>query len=258
MKRGSSIIGCTYCKSEYSCDNHRFKLYKNHFCSMECKGLWMSENLKTKNNPGYSRIIVKCDECNNLLLIIPHRKKHNQHNFCNKRCYGKWRSQNTLQDKNTTWKSKEVKCLNCNTKFFRSPSLIKDKIFCTSECWKEYVSGENHHCWKGGKIPYQQKSWKEIRIVALNRDDNECMNCKATENLHVHHLISYRKSKDHGLNNLVVLCVKCHPYFEHKPLELAQILNRERNAINKTINTLIGNYDRCYQDCPVNIQFKLF
>ena len=23
-------------------------------------------------------------------------------------------------------------------------------------------------------------------------------------------------------------------------------------------NTLIGNYDRCYQDCPVNIQFKLF
>jgi len=49
---------------------------------------------------------------------------------------------------------------------------------------------------------------------------------------------------------------------------IIQNVDQLRSAVNylkakaKTIsirgNTLIGNYDRRYQDCPANIQFKLF
>ena len=53
-----------------------------------------------------------------------------------------------------------------------------------------------------------------------------------------------------------------------KGYSIIQNVEQLRQAVNylklkaKTIairgNTLIGNYDRCYQDCPANIQFKLF
>ena len=54
--------------------------------------------------------------------------------------------------------------------------------------------------------------WKEIRVKALNRDNNECCLCGSHERLNVHH-IGYRKFfKQHQLemNNLVTVCTKCH------------------------------------------------
>lgn len=59
------------------------------------------------------------------------------------------------------------------------------------------------------------KDWKKIQIKIIERD-GKCLKCGNTENLHVHHVIPYSKTKDNSEENLVTLCIKCHKTEENK------------------------------------------
>jgi hypothetical protein len=56
--------------------------------------------------------------------------------------------------------------------------------------------------------------WRELRALALDRDNHRCCRCKSTLDLHVHHKI-YRKVLEDGLlQDLETLCADCH-WVEH-------------------------------------------
>lgn len=64
-------------------------------------------------------------------------------------------------------------------------------------------------------LPYGS-FWHQQRLRALQRDNFVCQydGCNETENLDVHHIIPYRMSKNHDLENLVTLCKKHHRIVE--------------------------------------------
>lgn len=57
--------------------------------------------------------------------------------------------------------------------------------------------------------------WRELKKEALKRDKFNCFFCKINKNLIAHHLIPVYVCKEarHDLENLVIVCRKCH--FEH-------------------------------------------
>lgn len=42
------------------------------------------------------------------------------------------------------------------------------------------------------------------------RYDNKCCNCGTTENLNIHHIVPKKRGGTDELNNLVLVCTKCH------------------------------------------------
>ena len=50
----------------------------------------------------------------------------------------------------------------------------------------------------------------EQRERALKRDGYSCQYCGNKDDVHVHHIVPYRISKDNSLNNLISLCRSCH------------------------------------------------
>lgn len=94
-----------------------------------------------------------------------------------------------------------------------------------SEEHKEKLSkaqrGEKSWKWKGGTIPYYGSDWNRQRKLALKRSNYTCI-CGNRESvvrggvrtLDVHHIVSYRISKDNSQNNLWTLCLLCHKRIE--------------------------------------------
>jgi len=83
-------------------------------------------------------------------------------------------------------------------------------------------TGEQNHNWKGGCSPerqsfYTSSEWKEACSEVYRRDKARCVSCGEVENLHVHHIESFAdKDKRADVNNLVLLCVKCHRFVHSK------------------------------------------
>lgn len=57
--------------------------------------------------------------------------------------------------------------------------------------------------------------WLELREEALKRAGNRCQVCAYKKNLHVHHN-TYKNIGHEDLEDLVVLCWKCHKTFHRK------------------------------------------
>jgi hypothetical protein len=83
------------------------------------------------------------------------------------------------------------------------------------------MSGEQHPNWKGGHrhwVPGRfgkdkdGLSWKIQRRLAWERDKDTCQECgkKGKRRPDVHHIVPYRISLSHALDNLRCLCKKCH------------------------------------------------
>lgn len=109
-------------------------------------------------------------------------------------------------------------CQICGKKFEGFAS--EPRKTCSPECLTEYMSwcrrGEKSHLWRGGKTAPYHKDWRQARRKALKRDGNKCVLCSNTQNLNVHHIIPYRYSKSHDLDNLITLCRSCHSREEWK------------------------------------------
>lgn len=95
-------------------------------------------------------------------------------------------------------------------------------------------SGEKNPNWKGGHSRWMQGklgrdkdglSWKVQRKLAWERDDYTCQNpeCRKKEKgwkPDCHHIVPYRISFSHSLENLNSLCRSCHKKEEAKIVEL--------------------------------------
>jgi hypothetical protein len=72
--------------------------------------------------------------------------------------------------------------------------------------------------WKGGCTPdrqafYISEEWKNACSFVYKRDGAKCARCGSTGKLHVHHIVSFSvKEKRADVNNLVLLCVRCHRF----------------------------------------------
>lgn len=117
---------------------------------------------------------------------------------------------------------KEYKCKQCAGPCFTKVMICRK---CTSKnaiapllglCGKDnpnWAGGTKH--WSIGRhgIDKNGLSWKTQRSLALERDNYTCQACKAkatARNPDVHHVIPWRVSYSHDLDNLLSLCKKCH------------------------------------------------
>lgn len=75
------------------------------------------------------------------------------------------------------------------------------------------------------------KRWIEIRQQVLERDDKLCQNCY-NKGENVHHVIPRRLHGRDVLENLIVLCDKCHTLLElRKPISRYYTIEKSFNGI---------------------------
>lgn len=199
------------------------KANDNQFCSEECRGNWLSENMRGDNNPNYNREEIECsrDGCDNTRLVIPYYIKSNG-NYCSRSCSDKDRSNQV-----------EITCDWCGQTEVRPESQEKkhDKSFCSKNCLWKYVSEnyskEDHWNWKGGTINYYGRNWSKMRRRTRERHGYSCARCGKSKkeigrNPDVHHIKpirSFERMEDaNTAENLVCLCRSCHRIIESLPV----------------------------------------
>jgi 5-methylcytosine-specific restriction endonuclease McrA len=101
----------------------------------------------------------------------------------------------------------------------------------TREKMRKSTAGENNPNWKGGHVKRYGSSWGPARAKVRIRDE-VCQHCGedgSNRRLHVHHIIPVREFRDsdhheledaHTLDNLVLLCDRCHGKVEHGVIDL--------------------------------------
>lgn len=80
--------------------------------------------------------------------------------------------------------------------------------------------GKNNPNWRDGraKTTYGPGWNANLRKKIRARDGNECVACKRTDRLQVHHRNDSKT--DHGEENLVTLCQTCHVRVHHGKLSI--------------------------------------
>jgi 5-methylcytosine-specific restriction endonuclease McrA len=86
--------------------------------------------------------------------------------------------------------------------------------------------------WTGGKKGYRGPGWERVRQQVLKRDNFTCQHCGARNDIHVHHIIPYRKTKDNSLSNLITLCRSCHT-----KMDMAFIRKEKEGLISEEIHS---------------------
>lgn len=134
---------------------------------------------------------------------------HRVHIFCSPDCQTQWRRSHR--------NAVIVECAWCHLEVARRPSmLVSQRYFCGSDCqhkWQsKYMVGDRASAWRGGRLQVYTslREWRQIRKQVLERDDHRCVICGVGDNLHVHHILSYREAGKHEVDNLITLCRSCH------------------------------------------------
>ena len=71
-----------------------------------------------------------------------------------------------------------------------------------------------------------QKFYRFMRGLSLERDLHECTECGTTNNLHVHHIMERRHGGTDDIDNLITLCAKCHAE-KHKGQNVYKIMTKQ-------------------------------
>lgn len=117
------------------------------------------------------------------------------------------------------------KCLTCDREIKYYPS--RERKFCSRKCWYEFNIKENNSQWKGGITPerealYKTKLWKRRVVQVWERDKATCQICSTPYEhpkmaFEIHHIVPFHSKKHRtSLNNLVLLCYKCHKWVHSK------------------------------------------
>ena len=94
-------------------------------------------------------------------------------------------------------------------------------------------TGENSSNWKGGITPERQEfyisvEWKKACSEVYKRDNAQCQRCGNKDNLHVHHIVTFaNKELRADINNLVLLCAKCHRFVHSKKNINGEFIGKE-------------------------------
>jgi len=72
-------------------------------------------------------------------------------------------------------------------------------------------------CTQERQLFYAGSEWKDVCSAVYKRDNAKCVRCGKPGKMHVHHIVSFSEKKYRAdINNLVLLCVKCHRFVHSK------------------------------------------
>lgn len=149
-----------------------------------------------------------CANCNKIFLVHPSRMKHGRGQNCSPACQHAMRRASPRP---------MFTCVGCNAQFPRPQSRTERKgggKYCTRACRDLHWIGDKNPNWQNGDKVYKRgPRWHSIRRRILKRD-GACVECGATEKLHVHHKTPFRMfanaDEANADSNLVTLCPPCH------------------------------------------------
>lgn len=172
LRKGRVVLECTVCGEEYS--QKHSKKDNSRFCSRNCVGEWMSENMTGENNRyDYNQIQFICEWCGDSYSAVASRK--NSTRFCSQKCLVEWRSREYSGENHPRWKGGKDYYRGSNWYRQRKKARERDNCEC-QHCGKKDADLDVHHI-----IPYR------------DFDDYEQAN---------------------RLQNLITLCDSCHSHAE--------------------------------------------
>lgn len=110
-------------------------------------------------------------------------------------------------------------CVICDAVFtvYTSDKRVTcGKAACKRERKSRLRRGELSEFWRGGKTAPYNGEWRSVRQRVYERDGFACAICGSTDRIQCHHIIPYRFSRSHAIENLVTLCRRCHSREELK------------------------------------------
>lgn len=119
--------------------------YREKFPGASLMSELLIYNNSGKNGSNWQggKITLVCEQCGEEYDIFSHEEDSRR--FCNIECKKLWMFENK--------KESILICDQCGNEFIRQDSSINDgKHFCSKECAKEGMIGENGANWQGGKI----------------------------------------------------------------------------------------------------------
>lgn len=142
-----------------------------------------------------------CQRCGKEFLPKNMSKSHllqRPPKYCSLQCGRKWRQGGGF-----------VACTQCGKEIYRRKSHIAltRRPFCGFPCYGE---------WQKNNPPETRddlRLWSRQRLLALDRDNHQCVDCGQTEKRLVVHHIQERTAgvrDNHQLDNLISLCGVCH------------------------------------------------
>jgi 5-methylcytosine-specific restriction protein A len=221
---------CAYCAKEFQCP------YKTlRYCSDECRkaGRPPIHNKGVKTgipSPKRNGTAKSCEICGKSFYVCLSSKDAR---FCSMKCnaVARWG-----QDRIVT-----IPCVICQKPITKQKSA--QRTCCSEKCSRQHKSnchqGEKSRLWRGGKCAPYHRQWRSIRREAFERDGYKCMLCGCDKNISVHHIIPFRYSQDHGLENLATLCRPCHSREELKvnPKAVEGLKARWKSLLERSENT---------------------
>lgn len=166
------------------------KTCKRKYCSIKCSS---SARIGMDHPNPRSKRYAFCEYCKKR-----YHQLHLTQRFCTKNCANEGHKKGPLK----------FTCEYCGKIFYRKRTGYYNYQYC------------GHKCRGLSRVlqtsAYRGPNWQEQRQKALKRDKSCCQDCDSQSNLHVHHIIPFRKfSKEqyieaNKLLNLVTLCNSCH------------------------------------------------
>jgi len=174
------IKNCLVCKKEIEVAPWE---NKRKFCSLKCKGIWQSKNLKGENNPSWKgKKEIICSICKKSFPVYLFYYKRGQ-KFCSVKCANVWKKMNQCGKNHYNWqggKSFEPYGIEFNNQ-------LKEKI-------RQRDNYRCQECFRHQNELYD-KAGRKYKLI-------------------VHH-IDYNK-KNNSENNLIPLCRNCHQQTNYK------------------------------------------
>jgi hypothetical protein len=209
-----------------SCQKTFIKTKKEQiYCSAKCFGIAH----KGENNPAYKDKcrVKKCIVCHKDIVKSPKAsfKLFDNNKYCSNKCYRSNLSgiNNPMYGKSSYNKGVFTKrlqsiCKSCGKTFHYHKSVSKG-LFCSPKCFGEGNRGYANVNYIGAGKYNRGSNWNNIRKDIRARDKYVCMKCGMSNEecllefgceLHIHHIVPYRLTKDNSSNNLISLCPVCH------------------------------------------------
>lgn len=169
-----------------------------------------------------------CEHCGKSTYVPPSRFDNDRY-FCSQKCQGKWRQGRTADEFGVTKTGVMVECSFCGDENYKKNSRLNlyDNHYCNRECmskdYEERLSDDGNPRWEGGQTRTYPHDWDERREKVIERDSFECQMCNCSRDehrdtfgrdFHVHHIQPICDDGSHEIENLITLCLVCHPTAE--------------------------------------------
>lgn len=191
-RKHPKYLTCQYCgktftprRVAYRSRNGSMTIKK--FCSTECYE-------KSREMP-----VAICKTCGKEFRA---RAFHGRQRYCSKECtVGVQRAARVT-----------LVCETCGKEFwvYKWRTIFQNPRYCSGVCANNIKRSDNERFSR-----LTSKSWATTRREVIARDGRKCRVCGAVEQLTVHHIVPWVKSRNDDKSNLITLCRSCHMSVEH-------------------------------------------